>query len=77
MKLDALPKGEFMHCIVQIFIGERYNFVQSYKHAHKVYNYDLQMLWGHQCLFSFVLTTQEFDLFSFVALCRKSLPHRS
>jgi hypothetical protein len=36
-------KGPFTHGTVHLFIGERYDFVRNYKHAHKVYSYNLQM----------------------------------
>jgi hypothetical protein len=28
-----------MHDTIHLFIGERYNFVQNYKHVHEVYKY--------------------------------------
>ena len=32
-------KGEFMHDIVPLFIGERYSFVWNYKYGHKACTY--------------------------------------
>jgi hypothetical protein len=44
------------------------NFLENYKHAHKVYTHDLQMMQAHHCLFSFFLAAQVLGFFSFVAL---------
>jgi hypothetical protein len=44
-----------MQGTVHLFIWKKYNFVRNYKHAHKVYTHDLQMMQGHCCLFSFFL----------------------
>jgi hypothetical protein len=58
---------EFMHGTVPLFIGERYNFVQNYKYAHKVYIYDLQVIHGQYRLFSFFLADQDLWFLLFFA----------
>jgi hypothetical protein len=67
IKLEAL-KRSIMQGTVHLFIGERYNFVWNYKHAHKVYTHDLQMMQGNWCLFSFFVAAQVLDFLSFVTL---------
>jgi hypothetical protein len=43
----ALKKGEFMQGTDHLFIGKMNNFVENYKHAHRVYTHILQMTQGH------------------------------
>jgi hypothetical protein len=62
-----------MHDVVHLFIGEMYNFI-CYRHAYKVYKYDLHIVHGHHRLLSFFLATQVFDFFPFVTLHVKPLP---
>jgi hypothetical protein len=70
-------KGEFMHDIVHIFIGERYNFVWNssmpIKFTIMIYKY----YWSIIIFFSFFLVAQVFNLFPFVCLRKKPLSCRS
>jgi hypothetical protein len=40
----VVRKSEFMHGTVHLFIGKLHIFIGNYKHAHKVYIHDIQMM---------------------------------
>jgi hypothetical protein len=71
MKLRP-SKGDLIHGIVHLFIGETNSFMENYKYAHKVYTHNLHMIQGHCCLFFFFLATQVVDFVYFITSCLKA-----
>jgi hypothetical protein len=55
-----------------LFVGERYNFIRNYNHAHEVYKYYLHITHGkYHIFFFFFLATQVFLGFFLYASCVK------